>query len=325
MPMKMTIILLLACAMLNFSPTIHALETDQFYTWGKPIEDSTEYLNAWVQLRIQSVLDTRVADSPMDCEAVVKKVQASLQNSLYHPMDLWISSSKLVDRIPRGLEESREYRARYLMTKLYRLDTARLLEPSATVEVNNIRIGADKLAHFFSQGWWYYKKWKKNRDDYTQDELQRFLVEYGINLELGALGAKLTGVTSPGDLEANYQGFLFYRQLCHGDEPLLYRQEGRWQFPDTFDFRDYVSPGWDESWNPNIYHKRRWKKIRPAMLTYCPLLHSPWVKQQRKFYRELETQTLTAQIVKEWVADGKLPDPQTFAITTVCQDGQNQN
>ena len=83
-----------------------ALETDQFYAWGKPIEDSTEYLNAWVRLQIQSALDARSANAPQDCESVVGDLQTRLQHSIYQPIELWIFSSDLVDRVPRGLEAS---------------------------------------------------------------------------------------------------------------------------------------------------------------------------------------------------------------------------
>ena len=38
-------------------------------------------------------------------------------------------------------------------------------------------------------------------------DLQCGLSEYGLKLERGRLGMKLTGVLSPADIEANYQGF----------------------------------------------------------------------------------------------------------------------
>jgi len=305
-------------AWLLIGTSAHALETDQFYAWGKPIEDSTEYLNAWVRLQIQSALDSRASDASIDCEAAVEHVQTYLQLTIFQPIEMWIISGDLVDRIPRGLEENRDYREHYLLGKTIAFDFARWLPPSPTLQVNGIRIGSEKLAHFFAEGWWYYKWWKKHRDDYPPDELQRRLLQYGVDLEWWALGMKISGVFSLGDLEANYQGFVFYHQLCHGDEPLLYRQEGRWYFSETFDFRNYVYPKWDESWNANIYGQRRWKHIRSTMATYCPMLHDDWVERQRERYSELDKQTPTEELVMELVAVGELPDPQTFDITSVC-------
>jgi hypothetical protein len=34
-----------------------AIETDQYYTWGKELEDSTEMVNAWVNLEIARGLE----------------------------------------------------------------------------------------------------------------------------------------------------------------------------------------------------------------------------------------------------------------------------
>jgi len=311
---------LVVIAWLLVSGSAHALETDQFYAWGKPIEDSTDYLNAWVRIQFQEALDDRGSKTPGDCEAAVELVQRRLQHSIYQPIETWLNSTDLVDRIPRGAEEYRDYRKSYLLSKTYPFDTARGLQPSPTLQVNEIRIGSDKLAHFFSEGWWYYEWWQKNRDDLSGDELQREMLRYGIKIEWWVQGKMLTGVISPADMEANYQGFLFYRQLCNGDQPLLTRQDGRWQFSKAFDISTYVSPEWDESWNANIYSKQRWKRIRQTMAGYCPLLHSAWVEQQRAHYAELDRQTPTEDLLMEMVAAGKLPDPRSFDITSVCAE-----
>jgi hypothetical protein len=309
---------------LLISASAHALETDQFYAWGKPIEDSSKYLNAWVRLTIQFALDSRAANAPQDCESAVKNVQKHLQHSIYQPIELWIISSDLVDRIPRGKEANRDYRSHYLLSRTFTFDHARWLTPSPTLQVNEIRIGADKLAHFFSEGWWYYKQWKKNWTDHTLEKLQRDMFQYGAKLELWIQGMKTSGVFSPADLEANYQGFVFYQQLCHGDEPLLRRQEGRWQFSDRFDFRDYIYPKWDESWNPNVYSKKRWKGVRSTMAGYCPLLNSDWVNRQRTHYAALDMSTPTDKLVRELVTAGELPDPRAFDITAVCEPSKSE-
>jgi len=292
-----------------------ALETDQFYAWGKPIEDSTAYLNAWVQLTVQSALD---ASSPGDCESAVDNVQKHLQHSIFQPIELWILSSDLVDRIPRGETADREYRATYLLSKTFPLDYVRMLQPSPTLEVDGIRLGSDKLAHFFSEGWWYYKHWKKRHVGDPPEQLQRSLFEYGVRLEQWIQGTATSGVFSPADLEANYQGFIFYRQLCHGAEPLLHRDGNRWRFSDTFDFRQYIYPEWDESWNPNVFSAKRWKNIRKTMSTYCSLLSSEWVRQQRAHYAALDTTTSTEELIRELVISGDLPDPANYDITAVC-------
>lgn len=305
-------------AFVLFSGFAHALETDQFYAWGKPIEDSTHYLNAWVRLQIQDALDSRVNGKARDCEAAVNMIQKRLQHSIYQPIELWINSTDLVDRVPRGFEEYQDYRESYLLSRTYPLDTARGLQPSPTLEVNQVRLGSDKLAHFFSGGWWYYKWWKKNQGDKSTEELQHELLLYGVNLEKWVQGELLTGVISPADMEANYQGFIFYQQLCKDEDPLLYLKDGLWHFSESFDIANYVSPEWDESWNANIYSKTRWKGIRQTMAAYCPMLQDEWVQNQRTLYAELDTQTPIDKLLSELVDNGKLSDPLPFDITSVC-------
>ena len=310
--------LLVTVWLLTSTPAL-SLETDQFYAWGKPIEDSSDYLNAWVRLQIEDTLESKVNKKPRDCEAAVELIQSRLQHSIYQPIEIWINSTRLVDRIPKDVDEYRDYRDSYLLSKTYPLDTARGLQPSPTIEVNKIRIGSDKLAHFFSEGWWYYRWWKKHRDELSENESQQALLRYGVKIEWWVQGKLLTGIISPADMEANYQGFVFYRQLCHGDNPMLHRQDGHWSFSGEFDIRTYVSPEWDESWNANFYSKIRWKNIRKTMAGYCPMLNDTWVKQQRAHYTELDTQTPVELLLRDLVAAGELPDPRPFDITSVCE------
>ena len=309
---------LAALACVAASARAQALETDQFYAWGKPIEDSTHYLNAWVKWQVQTALDSERHTGALDCEGAVHHVHKVLKDLVYQPIEAWILSTPLVDRIPKGLEEEREYRKQWALSDTFPMDYARWLPPSPTLEVNGIRFGSDKLAHFFSEGWWYYRWWKKRRDDLSEEELQRGLFDYGSTMEWMFLGKLVTGIISPADLESNYQGFVFFHQMCHGDEPLLTRQQGHWLFSESFDFRDYITPEWDESWNPNHFDSVRWKGIKSTLERYCPQLHSPWVEQQRARYKATDTQTITENLIQEQVAAGKMPDPKAFDITAVC-------
>ena len=100
---------------------------------------------------------------------------------------------------------------------------------------------------------------------------------------------------------------------------MLSRQDGHWQLSNVFDISAYISPEWDESWNANIYSKLRWKNIRKTIAGYCPMLNSTWVEQQRTQYAELDKQTPTDEFIKNLVAEGELPDPGFFDITSVCE------
>ena len=182
----------------------------------------------------------------------------------------------------------------------------------------HIRLGTDKLAHFFSAGWWYYNWWRKEGSGQNGEALEQQLAQAGYQLEKWIHGMFLTGVVSPADMEANQQGFQFYYRLCHGDQPYLSRVDGEWTFSAEYSIADYVSPAWDESWNPNIYGRHRWKGIRKTMVGYCPLLDDPWVQEQRALYRTMEVPSPINQAIRELVDTGKLDDPMLFDITTVC-------
>ena len=309
---------LLLIALLAMQTSVQAMETDQFYAWGKPIEDSADYLNAWLRLQVRDALESKPGDAPLSCEEAQHRVQKRMQHSIYHPIEIWAINSELVDKVPNGLEEFRVYRANYTLSKAFPIYIGRSLQPSPTIQANGVRFGTDKLAHFFSEGWWYYKWWRKHHDEYAPDEVERKMIRWGMKVEWWLLGMYVTGVVSMADLEANLQGFHFYYGLCHGDNPLLTQTDGAWTLSEQFDFRDYINPDWDESWNPNIYGEHRWKGVKPTMMTYCPMLQDPWVVKQRARYREHSTETLTRKLVAERVAAGKWPDPMRFDITTVC-------
>ena len=140
----------------------------------------------------------------------------------------------------------------------------------------------------------------------------------GIFTERTILGVSSSGIMSLGDLEANYQGLLFFFGLCDGRDPGLTRTPAGWGLARPFDIRDYVSPEWDESWQPNIYTPSRWAKVRPVLARYCELLNDPEIRRQRASYAARDRETPTEAVVRELVAAGKLADPRQFTIEAIC-------
>jgi len=128
-----------------------------------------------------------------------------------------------------------------------------------------------------------------------------------------------SGVLSIADLEANHQGMLYLWQLCDAEEPLLERTAEGWRQREPFDFADWVTPEWDESWQTSIFTERRWNRVRPILADYCPLLDSPSVRARRVDYARRDTVTRTETRIAELVAAGKLRDPQQFSITAACR------
>jgi hypothetical protein len=157
----------------------------------------------------------------------------------------------------------------------------------------------------------------------THEEAEQRAIRRGILLERSILGTGTSGVFSPADLEANYQGMRFFIDLCANPSPALRKTDIGWELARPFDFRRHVGPEWDESYQPSVFTRRRWKKVRPVMLGYCPLLVSPQVARQREEYSRRDRTTVTERRIENLVEMGKLADPADYAIERVCGGSNN--
>jgi hypothetical protein len=111
-----------------------------------------------------------------------------------------------------------------------------------TIRLNHQIIGIDKLGHFFGQGW-----------DYFQSGDLKTALTSGMSDEEGMDGYIGSGVYSYGDLSANYQGLLFWRQLLGGKSPYISCTDKKFRVERRFTWSDYVSPSWDEALNCSKY------------------------------------------------------------------------
>lgn len=151
------------------------------------------------------------------------------------------------------------------VTKLVRLGR------SATIMIDGVYLGTDKIAHFVHMGYLYFAEYRRARAG-GQDEqaaTQRAIrLGTGSNLLLSEntlLGMITTGVRSNADLAANYCGFKFYRNLTQAVSlrgkvypPLLVQDGLFWKLNDQVAgrrdfFSVFVSDHWNEALNANTY------------------------------------------------------------------------
>ncbi len=127
---------------------------------------------------------------------------------------------------------------------------------AAVVSIGGTLVGADKLGHFFSQGYSYFDK------AYLSDGGLEAALDYGDLAERTYYGALLTGVYSYADLTANFEGMRFWIHLLRehpdplGDDgrgPYVRCERERWVRKRVFDWRDYVSAAWDEGINCSLF------------------------------------------------------------------------
>jgi hypothetical protein len=326
-PGRLTLLaLLFALAAGAASSPARGIETDQYYTWGKELEDSTETINAWVNLEIARALEevnAQRSSRRWKCDKVAQHIKKRFGQWVIHNVEIWTTNTRLIDRIPGDVEEERHYRAHGLYSRHGPFDVGTWLPPSPTVKVHGVRTGTDKLSHFFSMGWWYYRSFRAELKDGGDFEAayQRAL-RRGFLTEKSTLGMMASGVFSPADLESNYQGLRFYVRLCREDPPELVLGEEGWETVRPFDFREYVTPEWDESYNPNAFLKGRWKKVLPVALEYCELLKDPMVVAEREEYARRDGETVTELFLRERIAEGKLKDPAPFDLARVCAEAK---
>jgi hypothetical protein len=299
-----------------------ALETDQYYAWGRSLADSTEAVNAKFTIELQRALADFPPDSPPEeCVEISIRYRKRLRFILFHSIQIWTMNSSLVDRIPADTAEHRLYRESNLYSNHPPIDVGTWMPFTPTIDISGVRMGTDKLSHLVSSGWTYYTVYLKAVTNGTEKgEAERRAVRRGILEESLILGGKTSGVNSIADIEASFAGLFFYQDLCNSEDPILQRQPEGWVVTRGIDLRDYVGPRWDESYQPSVFSKRRWQKVRPVLEGYCDRLEDPRVVEMRARSRARDRETVVGEVVADLVAEGKLEDPSRFAIEGVCWD-----
>ena len=320
--MTIRLIVVTALCVVVSAAAADALETDQYYAWGRPLADSTDAVNARFNLELERAIASFPKDRPpQNCRKVAIAYRKRMRFLLLHEIQVWAWNSEWVDRIPDGADEQREYRRTNLYSNHPLIDTGTWMPYTPTLEVAGVRFGTDKLAHVVSSGWTYYGEYHKGiKKGETPEDAERRAVNRGIVEESLILGKLASGVTSIPDLEANYAGMHFYLDLCDIEDPILKLGEDGWFISRPVDLRDYVTPRWDESFQPPIYTKGRWRKVKPVLETYCDRLADPQVVAMRRSYRERDRESLVGRLVAEKVAEGKIRDPAQFSIEAVCSE-----
>ncbi len=314
------VVVAVALCLAAFGGPARALETDQYYAWGLPLADATDMVNA----RFNLELERTIADFPSDhppkgCRKIAAAYRGRLRFILLHDIQIWAWQTEWVDRIPDGGEAWREYTRTNMYSKNPPYDPATWMPYTPTIEVAGVRIGTDKLAHFVSSGWTYYHVYREAVENgSTSAEAERLAVHRGIVEETLILGKLASGVFAIPDLEASYAGMHFYTDLCDSEDPVLKLEAGDWVVSRPIDMRDYVTPRWDESYQPSVYTARRWHTVEPVLATYCDRLDDPQVVAFRRRYRARDTGSLVDVMVAERVRAGAIADPSQFTIEAVC-------
>jgi hypothetical protein len=310
------VLAVLAC--LGPQQPLDALEADPYYAWARPLADATDAVNAKFNLELERAI-LSFEHAPPECEDIAVRFRKRMRFILFHKIQIWAMNTSLVQRVPEDGNEYFDYRR----SSMYRfhgpLDTGMWMPLTPIIEVNGVRISTDKLSHLVSSGWTYYStRQKALRRGMSEDEAERAAVRRGILEERLILGAAVDGILSIADMEANLQGMQLYVDLCAGDDPVIANEQGLWSIRRPIDLRDYVHPGWDESYRVSIFRDGRWEKIEPGLQQYCALRDDPWVLDMQNRYRARDRATAVQSEVEKLVDQGRLPDPARFTLDAAC-------
>jgi len=259
--------------------SIAAFETDQYNLPPEPLGDIGEEVSEYVAENLREAIDKINAEilekqkCAKNCESVQKRLaylrsDDAITKEVFNQLGAgiipftksqnWVNSHKFKAQPAR-------YKTSY-GDSIYRLVPTSYFTISATIKLYGIQFGTDKIAHFFQQGFSYYKKFKNGlRRDLTEKEARKKAVSWGKFSEQTYFGTFVSGVYSNGDMAANYAGMKFYENLTHeiklGETPkpaILSLKDGVWTINDTPNLREtllkpFITNHFNEALNPSRY------------------------------------------------------------------------
>lgn len=296
---------------------VGALEVDPYTAWLAEIPDSIDVLNEYTNATIYGHLLALDAanDTTADCSTVAAGVLKHFHSSVLSRRRAiaFVKKSPEVVVWKDGRGPASVWRSYYR-----RLPPLYVSSIAGTVDLDGIRLSLDKIGHFFGFGRRYYRRYRDAlATGATRQEAERRVVLYGIEKENGLVGKKIDTIFSHADLEANWQGFRFARDLCEGPAPFLARRAGRWTLTRDVDLRAYVTPDFDEGYNNNHFTTLGWRLVRPELARYCEILELPVVQRRLRYYRTYPPSVSRSLIRDYFEARGERPQ-EAHSLHGLC-------
>lgn len=261
---------------LAYTPWVASSEVDQYTTLQTDLRDSTVELNAWFNSALaMALVKLNKTDHKCSPDFLMKNIVKEMKLGNWAAFEYDLDKHPSVDRIPAEFKSSIYRDAEFTETPV--LWSGRALAP--VIKVNGIRIGSDKLGHFFNQGFFYFT----DPNHLPIDDSKLFRTAYGIvngpayklsevranktaalfshTEENGSMGLSMNGVKSWGDIAAGYDGFLFWSNFYGKDKSIIRCENGKFVQNYKFDWKNWVSKAWDETINCNEYSDKLGKSV----------------------------------------------------------------
>ncbi len=149
---------------------------------------------------------------------------------------------------------------------IYALVPTNYLTISPTIRIYAAEFGTDKIAHFFQQGYDYYKIYKSAlKNGATPAEATQKAIRWGQMTERTYYGTLVSGVYSNADLCANFVGLKFYQGLTgevriggQTRAAILRLENGLWTISEKINRREtlikpFMTAHLNEALNPSLY------------------------------------------------------------------------
>ncbi len=155
---------------------------------------------------------------------------------------------------------------------------------AGSIDVGGTVFGTDKLIHFINIGRIYHEKYERRlargmTDAAATQSAIESTSRNPLLSEDGVLGMLSTGIHSNGDLAADFAGLRFYINLTRPIRigprempPMLTRDGPYWKVrvqPDTDFFTAFITPHWNEVFNPNKFVRYASGRLRSGVRDRC--------------------------------------------------------
>jgi len=222
----------------------HGSEIDSFSLRDESLHDATFELNTLMNGYIKKSIDEANTWGQCDNNRFRKDLHNRIGGVFWSRLEDEVGQNKKIDK--RTITRSNSI---YKDVSFLQAPGLYLASLGHIMRLGKYFIGDDKLGHFIEEGYNYYKiihdKGKKLAD----------ALAFGEKAEKGYFGSDISGVYSPGDLAANYQGYKeFWLPLIGSDEKALVKcNRGKYSTLRPFNWGAHVNAAWDEGINCNSY------------------------------------------------------------------------
>ncbi|HLT23317.1 MAG TPA: hypothetical protein VKZ84_07735 [Bacteriovoracaceae bacterium] len=241
---------------LIFCSSLEASEIDSFTRRYEPLEDSSQIINKRTNEYLNAAIERANGKGKCHKEVLYQEIRKDF-NIILNKGN-FIQEIVSSDDIPKHVISRSDSIFKYHQIT----DGYLLARPAAdmdgigigtTMNFNGHYIGSDKFEHMWGQGYHYFRRFY-----YKGFTIKRVLYVGLANERLHLGGNPIaTGVYTPADLVANFQGMRFWNHLLNEGPDLLGEELGpyiscvdnSWKLIKEVDFRDYIDAGFDEAYN----------------------------------------------------------------------------